>query len=184
MGIKYKEAINLLIKIRRTSVDEIFTSFFSAMIEVLQDLLDKVGSIGSFFANQINDIETAPNDGKPHATKIPPIAILDITLIAKLNQEVAAIDSKITAVMVSKIKATIDSKITAGHKPAGGRRPIPDNVKMFVWQRDGGRCVKCGSQLNLEFEHIIPIAKGGSNTARNLQLLCENCNRLKGAGLV
>jgi len=63
------------------------------------------------------------------------------------------------------------------------RQPIPDDVKMFVWQRDGGRCVKCGSQENLEYDHIIPISKGGSNTARNIQLLCEKCNRTKGANI-
>jgi hypothetical protein len=64
-----------------------------------------------------------------------------------------------------------------------GRQSIPDDVKSFVWQRDGGRCVKCGSQENLEFDHIIPVVKGGSNTARNLQLLCEKCNRSKGPNL-
>lgn len=68
-------------------------------------------------------------------------------------------------------------------KSSSARQPIPDDVKLFVWQRDGGRCVKCGSQQNLEFDHIIPISKGGSNTARNLQLLCEKCNRSKGANL-
>lgn len=64
------------------------------------------------------------------------------------------------------------------------RESIPDDVKLFVWQRDGGRCVKCGSQEKLEFDHIIPISKGGSNTARNIQLLCEKCNRSKGAEIV
>jgi Holliday junction resolvasome RuvABC ATP-dependent DNA helicase subunit len=59
------------------------------------------------------------------------------------------------------------------------RMPIPDDVKMFVWQRDQGRCVKCGSQENLEYDHIIPVSKGGSNTVRNIQLLCEKCNRQK-----
>ena len=28
----------------------------------------------------------------------------------------------------------------------GQRQPLPDDIKIFVWQRDGGRCVKCGSQ--------------------------------------
>lgn len=63
------------------------------------------------------------------------------------------------------------------------REPITDNVKTFVWQRDKGRCVKCGSQDKLEFDHIIPHSRGGSSTARNLQLLCEACNRSKGASI-
>lgn len=61
------------------------------------------------------------------------------------------------------------------------RSPIPENVQIFVWNRDKGKCVKCGSSANLEFDHIVPLSKGGSNTARNVQLLCEKCNRSKGA---
>lgn len=64
---------------------------------------------------------------------------------------------------------------------ANTRERIPDDVKMYVWKRDEGKCVICGSQEKLEFDHIIPFSKGGSNTARNLQLLCEKCNRSKGA---
>lgn len=63
------------------------------------------------------------------------------------------------------------------------RQYIPDRVKIFVWKRDDGRCVTCGSPERLEFDHIIPVSKGGSNTARNLQLLCELCNRKKGTAI-
>ena len=63
------------------------------------------------------------------------------------------------------------------------RQPIPPDVRMFVWQRDHGRCVHCGSQRELEFDHIIPVVLGGSNTERNLQLLCAECNRRQGATL-
>ena len=59
------------------------------------------------------------------------------------------------------------------------REPIPEEVRNEVWRRDQGRCVICGSQENLEFDHIIPFSKGGSSTARNIQLLCQNCNRHK-----
>ena len=59
------------------------------------------------------------------------------------------------------------------------RRTIPQKVKDQVWNRDGGKCVECGSNEKIEFDHIIPISKGGSNTYRNLQILCEKCNRSK-----
>jgi transcriptional regulator with XRE-family HTH domain len=58
-------------------------------------------------------------------------------------------------------------------------RSISEKVRMFVWTRDEGRCVKCGVNENLEYDHIIPISKGGSHTERNLQLLCAQCNREK-----
>ena len=57
------------------------------------------------------------------------------------------------------------------------RDRIPEEVQMFVWKRDGAKCIKCGSQEDLEFDHIIPLSKGGANTARNIQLLCEACKR-------
>ncbi len=60
-------------------------------------------------------------------------------------------------------------------------RHISQSVKDKVWNRDGGRCVECGSNEDIEFDHIIPHSKGGANTYRNIQLLCEPCNRSKSA---
>jgi len=76
------------------------------------------------------------------------------------------------------------SRMQMDDAAASGRTPIPDDVKLFIWRRDGGRCVRCGSQTELEFDHVIPLAMGGSNTARNLQILCAACNRAKGDSLV
>jgi hypothetical protein len=61
----------------------------------------------------------------------------------------------------------------------GRREPIQEEVRIAVWRRDEGKCVKCGSREKLEYDHIIPVSKGGSNTERNIQLLCEKCNREK-----
>ena len=60
-------------------------------------------------------------------------------------------------------------------------RYIPPSVKLAVWRRDQGKCVQCKSKEKLEYDHIIPVTKGGSNTERNVQLLCEKCNREKAA---
>jgi hypothetical protein len=63
-------------------------------------------------------------------------------------------------------------------------RLIPTSVKLLVWKRDKGRCVKCGSQDNIHFDHIIPYSKGGSSlVAENIQLLCARHNIAKKANI-
>lgn len=63
------------------------------------------------------------------------------------------------------------------------RGAIPDDLKQYVWTRDGGRCRQCGSNVELQFDHIIPVAFGGATSAENLQILCGSCNRRKGASV-
>lgn len=64
-----------------------------------------------------------------------------------------------------------------------GRRAIPREVRLAVWERDGGRCTTCGSAFDLQYDHVIPVALGGGSTEENLQLLCGTCNREKGAAI-
>ena len=33
---------------------------------------------------------------------------------------------------------------------------------------------------SMEFDHIIPLSKGGKTELKNLQILCRKCNRSKG----
>ncbi|MDA0269806.1 MAG: HNH endonuclease signature motif containing protein [Chloroflexi bacterium] len=67
----------------------------------------------------------------------------------------------------------------------GGRRArIPDEVRAFVWHRDDGRCVRCGSEGDLQFDHVIPVVKGGGVAAENIQVLCGDCNRRKSDSIV
>lgn len=58
-------------------------------------------------------------------------------------------------------------------------RYVSKITSLAVWKRDLGKCVQCGSQEKLEYDHVIPVSKGGSNTERNIQILCEKCNRMK-----
>lgn len=59
-------------------------------------------------------------------------------------------------------------------------RVIPSQIKLDVWKRDGGKCVVCGSNDNLHFDHIIPYSRGGTSLdAKNIQILCARHNLQK-----
>jgi hypothetical protein len=77
-----------------------------------------------------------------------------------------------------RLKAKFNS--AASQEIKRDREKIPEEVRIAVWRRDQGKCVRCGGRENLEYDHIVPVSKGGSNTVRNVELLCESCNRQKG----
>jgi len=61
-------------------------------------------------------------------------------------------------------------------------RYIPFEIKMRVVRRDNYTCQVCGKHLKdneVEFDHIIPVAKGGSSEEHNIRLTCFDCNREK-----
>ncbi|MBF6620794.1 MAG: HNH endonuclease [Patulibacter sp.] len=63
------------------------------------------------------------------------------------------------------------------------RGAIPRETRRAVWERDGGRCVACGATFDLQYDHVIPLALGGSDSVENLQILCAPCNQEKGAAI-
>jgi hypothetical protein len=69
--------------------------------------------------------------------------------------------------------------------PAGRVYPkkekIPRRIAKAVFERDGYRCVHCGTWLDLTVDHITPESKGGALDMDNLQTLCGSCNSRKGA---
>lgn len=72
-----------------------------------------------------------------------------------------------------------DGKVERFAKRLGGKqRQI---LKEKLIERDGEKCVNCGSKANLSIDHITPRSKGGTHELDNLQLLCRPCNNEKHA---
>ncbi len=53
------------------------------------------------------------------------------------------------------------------------------NLRDAVMRRDGFRCVYCGATTQLCVDHVIPVASGGANVARNVVVACVPCNSKK-----
>ncbi len=76
-------------------------------------------------------------------------------------------------------------QLTAGNTEESIRTTIPLKDRWAVLKRDNYRCSKCGAcpssdhKIELEVDHIRPVAKGGGNALENLQTLCRNCNQGK-----
>ena len=60
---------------------------------------------------------------------------------------------------------------------------IGNDTRRFVWLRDNGCCRNCGSNRDLQFDHIVPVAFGGTNVAEDVELLCRTCNLRKAASV-
>lgn len=62
--------------------------------------------------------------------------------------------------------------------PSTLKRTYSGTKKQKILERDGEKCLKCGSQEKLTMQHVIPFSKGGETTSRNLVTLCESCNQI------
>jgi 5-methylcytosine-specific restriction endonuclease McrA len=63
-------------------------------------------------------------------------------------------------------------------------RHVPAAVRQAVWERDGGQCTfvsekgkRCESRTRLEWDHIVPVARGGQATIAGIRLLCRAHNQ-------
>ena len=74
------------------------------------------------------------------------------------------------------ITQRFDDRYPNGFKPT----IYPEALRNSIFERDGFKCIKCGSTVDLQIDHIIPFSRGGQTTEDNLQTLCLKCNILKG----
>ncbi len=69
-------------------------------------------------------------------------------------------------------------------RPGTNPRHIPAHVKRAVWARDGGQCTfvsesgyRCQARKLIEFDHVEPVARGGTATVAGIRLRCRAHNQ-------
>ena len=64
-----------------------------------------------------------------------------------------------------------------------GVLPAPRTHKRALYGQQAGHCAGCDTHFEIQHfhvDHIIAVAKGGTDHPENLQLLCGHCNSVKG----
>lgn len=68
--------------------------------------------------------------------------------------------------------------------PAARPRHVPIQIRRAVWERDLGQCTfvsvdghRCRERRFLEFDHVQPVARGGTATIEGLRLRCRAHNQ-------
>lgn len=88
---------------------------------------------------------------------------------AKLIAKSAGFDAKNFGFITSRWKLLKSGQIT-----------MSDTIREFKLERHSRNvCIYCGSEENIETEHIIPKSLGGPDNSDNLIDSCNNCNRKK-----
>jgi len=94
-----------------------------------------------------------------------------------------AFDAAIAQLEKKKFAATDKPRVG---KPSTNPRNIPARVKRAVRRRDGGQCTfvgdgghRCEAHRDLEFDHALPVARGGEATVANIRLRCRTHNQLE-----
>lgn len=80
-------------------------------------------------------------------------------------------------------KAGIYRYVVSGDLRDLSFRAFDKKQKREAYERQKGICVHCGKHFELEemeADHITPWKEGGTTVAENCQMLCRNCNRVKG----
>ncbi len=185
-GADLNDALNTALLVENSDMARLLVALGAVPISIDSESFHSIPLHDAVFRDDMATVEKLIAEGadvnkrnelKPGMTALDWALIFDKGEIAKLLIEKGAAKAE----WLEAQEVGSDGADEQGESENRTDRYIPDDVKDAVWRRDEGRCVKCKSNEKLEFDHIIPVSKGGSNTKRNVQLLCEKCNREKRA---
>lgn len=99
------------------------------------------------------------------------------------SDDVPEVVRRALAALVAKLEKR-KFAVTDKPRPAGCLTPrsrhVPADVKRRVRERDGDQCTfvgtnghRCQEFRRLEFDHVVPVARGGTATFANIRLRCR-----------
>lgn len=167
-------------RIRHSKCTSVITPTHLALESSLKELRGKIGNLSK--KSNINDIVRVMG-------AVYSVERLQVDLEREFKAK--ALEVQQLADKISSISSSLqNSKSQIGHLLSVSyencRRianaVISDKkIRTAVFDRDGGKCVKCGSSELLSVDHIKPVVKGGGNDLGNFQTLCLPCNLQKGS---
>jgi hypothetical protein len=105
----------------------------------------------------------------------------------KILHDTVALEARVQELMTDEDvtrKKGIYPYVLTGDERTLSIRAFPDSMKRGAYERQEGKCVRCGAMFELsgmEADHITPWKDGGRTIVENCQLLCRGCNRTKGS---
>jgi 5-methylcytosine-specific restriction endonuclease McrA len=102
--------------------------------------------------------------------------------------DVAGVLDRALEALLEKLEKRKFAKTVKPRRPRAARaaRTIPAHVRRAVLERDGGRCTfvgedghRCEARRFLEFDHVVPVARGGVATVDQVRTLCRTHNQLE-----
>jgi len=107
---------------------------------------------------------------------------------AAAGADAALVVDRALDVLIAQLECRKFAATKRPRKPsaAKGSRTVPAHAKRAVWQRDEGRCAfvsprgrRCSARALLEFDHVDPVARGGTAQADRMRLLCRAHNQFE-----
>ena len=93
-------------------------------------------------------------------------------------------DRALDALIVKLEKRKFATTEHPRHSKVAKGRHVPADVRRAVRERDGDRCTftseagkRCEERTGLEYDHIVPVARGGPSTVENVRLCCRAHNQ-------
>ena len=85
-------------------------------------------------------------------------------------------------------KASEYGRARQARERAAYSEPFPADWFDYLREWQEGRCYLCGVEFGegakMEYDHVIPVSRGGPHSPRNVLLACARCNRRKHARIV